>query len=437
LLARQCTPAERTNSRAICEGRLVRATGTILQAELPQAAIGDLCTVWGAAPLRCLVIGFTGTLASLAPFDHPSGLSIGAPIVNSGRPVTLNGANITLGRLFDGIGEELTPNSGCAPQRAAGQVLEITATPPHPLTRRPISEALLTGIRPIDTLTPIGYGQRLALIAEAGVGKSTLLGMIAERAAVDVAVIGLIGERGREVNEFIDGSLGTTGRRRSILVVSTSDETPLRRVFAPLTATRIAEFYRSQGKRVLLLIDSLTRYARAVRDLGLARGELPVRQGLTPSIYTELPRLFERAGNDSIGSITALYTVLAPRDGEDDALIEEVKSLLDGHIVLSNELRNRGFQPAIDPTRSISRLAPRLLTETENQHARTITRSIYRLLKDRELIAFGGTPDLELAAALRCEDTIGRFMHQSAAEIAPLTESRARAASLYRDLIGA
>jgi type III secretion protein N (ATPase) len=395
-----------------------------------------MCTIAGSPPVRAEVIGFAENVVSLAPLDHSERISGGAAVTNSGRRLSIAVGDLRPGQIFDAVGVPLGHQNPPLAGSLAPLLLDMREAPPPPLTRQPIRTPLITGVRSIDTLIPIGYGQRIGLIAEAGAGKSTLLGAIASCAAVDLTVIGLVGERGREINEFIENCLGPAGLARAIVVASTSDEPPLRRAIAPLTATRIAEHYRSQGQRVLLLIDSLTRYARALRDLGLARGEIPLRHGLTPSIYAELPRLLERAGTSAKGSISAIYTVLAPSLAEEDPLTEEIKSLLDGHIVLTSEARNRGFQPAIDPTRSISRLAPQLLTSHERATARIITQAIHRLLKDRDLIAFGGTPDTQLAAALRCEDHIGAFMRQEAIG-SPIHKSRAEATQLARLLAGA
>jgi len=417
------------STRTTSEGRLMCASGTILHAELPDAALGDICTIHGKIPVRAEVIGFTGSTVSLAPLDHPEGLDVGAAIVNSARKLTLDLNTLTPGAVLDPFGAPLRRVEPPL-NHPLLRPIEVVARPPHPLERAPFTHPIETGIRAIDTLLPLGYGQRVAVIAEAGVGKSTLLGTIAQRADVDIIIIGLVGERGREVPEFLDSALGPTGQKRAIVVVSTSDDPAGKRALAPLTATRIAEVFRAQGRRVLLLIDSLTRYARALRDLGLARGEIPLRQGLTPSIYTELPRLFERAGTTHTGSISAIYTVLTHKTGEDDALTDEIKSLLDGHIVLSNELRNLGFYPAIDPTRSISRSTFQLLSAEQRQHAQSIIRAIYRLLRDRDLCAFGGTPDRELAAALRHEAEIKMFMNQADGHASSWAQSWAEATRL-------
>lgn len=415
-----------------CHGKVIRASRTTVYARLPHASLGDLCTIVGDTPTQAQVIAFNGDTVALAPFDHMNGLRVGAPVLNQGQTLTLNERVITPGSIVDACGESMRSSPIRATSYQTASRIDLLQSPPPALERTPISDILTTGIRSIDTLFPIGYGQRIGIFAPPGVGKSSLLGTLAARAAVDVSVIGLIGERGREVNDFINDCLGMVGLRRTILVVSTGDETALRRATAPHTATRIAEYYRAQGKRVLLLIDSLTRYARALRDLGLAAGEPPLSQGLTPSLYTELPRLLERAGTNATGSITALYTVLSTESNGNDLLAEEVKSLLDGHIVLSPRTRLMGFQPPIDPTSSISRLASRISKPETQQHAATVVAAISRLLNDRDIVTFGGTPDPLLARALLHEDDIVRFMRQAREEPKSLAETQEHLAHLAR-----
>lgn len=419
-----------------CHGKIVRASRTTAYARLPHASLGDICTIAGDGATRAQIVAFNGDTVALAPFDHLHGIRVGAPVENLGTALSLNEQALAPGTILDAFGEPLDPNLSRRYGDRGGRRLNLFAPPPPALTRAPIHEILETGIRPIDALTPIGYGQRLGIFAPPGVGKSTLLGILAARAAVDITVVGLIGERGREVNEFIDDCLGEAGRQRTILVVSTGDETALRRATAPLTATRIAEYHRASGKRVLLLIDSLTRFARALRDLGFAAGEPPLAQGLTPSLYAELPRLLERAGTDRTGSITALYTVLSAEPVEGDVLAEEVKSLLDGHLVLSSPMRKLGYTPAIDPSRSVSRLASRLLSAAERDDAETLVTAIHRLVHDRDVVTFGGTPDPLLARALQYEEEIRSFMRHHRGSPSALADTRLQVARLARLLRG-
>jgi FliI/YscN family ATPase len=287
-----------------------------------------------------------------------------------------------------------------------------------------------TGIRAIDLCCPIGFGQRIGLFAGPGVGKSTLLGIIAKNASVDRIVISLVGERGREVKEFIEESLGAEGLQRSIIIVSTSDEPPIRRKLAAMSATRIAEYFRDRGERVLLLIDSLTRTARAIRDVSLSAGELPVRQGYTASVFEELPRILERAGTSPSGSITAIYTILAEALEEQDILSEEMKSLLDGHIVLDRKLAQSGLFPAINVTKSLSRLTHRLLSDEEILHIRTLLEILHRLMNDKELLQLGGIADSKLKFCMEQERELLDFFHHGIC--AKLTHHKSEKAFLKR-----
>lgn len=393
-------------------GRVVASRGPILVARMPSAELGEQCAVFrrNGRPLYAQVVAFQEDVVHLAPFEHPDGIGPGAAIEGTGRPPVALLAENTVGKILDPFGMPLT-GSGGVPAPLLRECL-LEAPPPSALVRTPISEPLVTGITTIDTLLTIGYGQRIGLFAGPGVGKSTLLGMLAKNAEVDVTVVGLIGERGREVREFIEHALGSDGLAHSVLVVSTSDECPMRRVLAAKTATAIAEAFRAQGKMVLLLIDSLTRTARALREVGLAAGELPVRQGYPPSVFTELPRLLERTGTDAVGSITSIYTILMQGEGDHDPMAEEIKSILDGHIVLSHEIAQRGLRPAIDPLRSVSRLLPQLVSKERLETVCTVVRMMERLHRDRDTVLFGGTPDPELASALELEPELMGLLTQ-------------------------
>lgn len=395
-------------------GRVCAVHGSVILAELPHICVGDACTVQRAdgGTVYSQAISFKGDMVTLAPFDDTRGVSPGAPVVCLGGPPQLRLPNFPLGSVIDPLGKSLTISSGCG---TASVNLDIHASPPNPISRKVIDQPLETGIRSIDALTTIGYGQRIGLFAGPGVGKSTLLGALTRNADCDIVVTALVGERGREVNEFLNDSLGAEGLKRSIVVVATSDEPPLRRSLAAMSATAIAEHYRAQGKRVLLLIDSLTRVARAIREVSLAAGEIPVRQGYTARVYSELPQLLERAGNDARGSITAIYTVLTNAD-ESDPLAEEIKSLLDGHIVLDETMIRHGVRPAIDPLKSCSRLFTRLHSADHQQTAEKIRSVLARLRKDKELLLLGGTPDAELQAALQIEPALYAFLSQGISE---------------------
>jgi FliI/YscN family ATPase len=288
----------------------------------------------------------------------------------------------------------------------------IFASPPLATKRPIINTPLITGIRTIDGFCRLGRGQRVGIFAPAGIGKSTLLGMIARRAEADAIVVALVGERSREVREFIEETLGEEGLKRSVVVVATSSDSSLLRQTAPYTATTIAEYLRDQGLNVLLIVDSLTRLARAIRETSIASGDLPVRHGYTNAVYTQLPRLLERPGTASTGSITALYTVLTTTEGDVDPLADEEKSLLDGHIVLSKEMANLGIMPAIDITQSISRLSGRLTSPQFLSRAHAVQRAVTRYIRERDIVLLGGTPDTALQSILTNQEMIRQILSQ-------------------------
>ncbi|MGY4397509.1 type III secretion protein N (ATPase) [Sphingomonas sp. UYAg733] len=341
-------------------GRIVEILGTTLKVTGITARIGESCEVIEPATGHIVpveVVGIAGNATILTPLADVRGLSVDAEvIVRPGDDRVQVGAAL-LGRVLDGRGRPIDGKgdlSADLPRRS----LHMPA--PLPMARALIDTPLVTGIRAIDTLLTIGTGQRVGVFAAAGGGKSTLLAMMARFARADVIVIALIGERGREVREFIEDSLGVEGLARSVIICATSDRAAMERVRAAHHATAIAEGFRAEGKSVLLLMDSVTRFARALREIGLAAGEPAVRRGFPPSVFAELPRLFERAGNDETGSITAIYTVLVEDEEGGDPIGEEVRSILDGHIVLSRKLGSAGHYPAIDILASLSRLFPRL-----------------------------------------------------------------------------
>ena len=364
-------------TRTVVEhGRIVQAGGTILRATGLRARIGQQCRIVDPArpdedsdPLLGEVIGFAGPEVILAPYGPLQGVAVGAAVQALADEARVPCGPALLGRVIDAFGRPLDdrplePGPGL-------QHTPLYAPSPSPLKRRGVDHPLPTGVRAIDAALTVGIGQRIGIFAMAGGGKSTLLGMLARQAEADVIVIALVGERGREVREFIDESLGEEGLARSVLVVSTSDRPALERVRAAVAATAIAEGFRAQGKRVLLLVDSVTRFARGLRELGLSAMEPPVRRGYPPSVFAELPRLFERAGNDEHGSITAFYTVLAEDDDNSDPVAEEVRSILDGHIVLSRALAQAHHYPAIDVLGSASRVFNRV---TQPAHRKAASR---------------------------------------------------------------
>jgi len=420
-------------------GKVLALVGPLVAASLPCAALGDVCEIEGAqGAVTAKGVSFNQELVNLAPLQALRGISPGARVKGWGRPLILKPALPLEGSVLDALAAPLAPCGAPAPPGVARAAIRTDRDPPSPLDRPAVDRIFRTGVRAIDGLCSIGRGQRVGLFAGPGAGKSTLRGMIARHASADVSVIGLIGERGREVGEFLRQPPGWNGLERAVVVVATSDETPARRALAPFTATAIAEHFRDQGRHVLLLIDSLTRTARALREIGLAAGEVPVRQGYPPSVYSELPRLLERAGNSRNGSITAIYTILTHAEQCEDALSEELKSLLDGHIVLDERLAERGIFPAIDAAASVSRLHARLHTPEYVELSGALRRACACLKRDKELLLCGGQPDPELAAALAIEGGLERFLSQRPEEPAcgaDAHETVARLAAAYREAL--
>lgn len=365
-------------------GRLVEAIGTTLKVTGIDARIGQACEVIEAATGRAVpaeVIGIAGDAVILTPLADVRGLAAGAEVIVRPDADSVPYGDALLGRVLDGLGEPIDGRGALPPGLAR---MPLHGAAPQPLTRRLIETPIVTGVRAIDTLLTIGTGQRMGVFAAAGGGKSTLLGMLARFAEADVIVVALIGERGREVREFLEDNLGDEGRARSVIVCATSDRPAMERVRAAHHATAIAEGFRSEGRNVLLLMDSATRFARALREIGLAAGEPAVRRGFPPSVFAELPRLFERAGTDAHGAITGIYTVLVEDEDSADPVGEEVRSILDGHIILSRKLGAAGHYPAIDVLQSLSRLFPRL-ARPEHRAAAT---SVRALMAKHDEIAF-------------------------------------------------
>ena len=349
-------------------GKVVEVTGTLLRVGGLDVKLGELCDLRqadGSLLQQAEVVGFNRHLAVLAPFGGVEGLCRQTRVTGHGRPLAVGVGPGLQGRVLDGFGR---PIDGAGPLRCEAHV-SIHAPAPNPMTRRLIDTALPTGVRLIDGLATLGEGQRMGVFAPAGVGKSTLLGMLARGTASDVNVIVLIGERGREVREFIEMVLGPEGMARSVVVCATSDRSSIERAKAAFVGTAIAEYFRDRGLRVLLMMDSLTRFARAQREIGLAAGEPPARRGFPPSVFAELPRLLERAGMGDRGSITALYTVLAEDDSGSDPVSEEVRGILDGHLVLSRRIAARNQYPAIDVLGSLSRVMSQVVGPEHQAHA--------------------------------------------------------------------
>lgn len=364
-------------------GRVSKAVGMLIDASGIQAHVGELCelTTPGEPPLLAEVVGFSHNTAILTPLGPTTGISTLTEVIPSGRGhVCPVGAGL-LGRVLDALG---APMDGLGPLDVHTH-LPVHREPLNPLQRQMIERPLATGIRAVDGLLTLGEGQRVGVFSPPGVGKSTLLGMLARGSTADVNVIALIGERGREVKEFIEHSLGPEGLAKSVMVVSTSDRPPMERIKSAYVATTIAEHFRDQGKKVLLLVDSLTRFARAQREIGLASGEPPTRRSYPPSVFSMLPQLLERAGQGRTGSITAVYSVLTEGDEENDPIAEEVRSILDGHIVLSRKLASANQYPAIDVLASVSRVMGQVVTR-EHQAAAAQLRSLLAKYQELELL---------------------------------------------------
>ena len=336
-------------------GRVFEVVGTLIRASGLDAKVGELCELHDARGnllQRAEVVGFGRNGAILSPFGSMGGISEGTLVVGTGKPLSVPVGPQLLGRVISGLGE---PIDGLGPI-VCEDSRPVFADPPDPMSRAMIDRPLPTGIKIIDGLMTLGEGQRMGIFAPAGVGKSTLMGMLARGAQCDVSVIALIGERGREVREFIEFILGPEGMARSVVICATSDRSSIERAKAAYVATAVAEHFRDQGQRVLLMMDSLTRFARAQREIGLAAGEPPARRGFPPSVFAELPRLLERTGMGRIGSITALYTVLAEDESGGDPIAEEVRGILDGHMILSRRIAAKNQYPAIDVLASLSRV---------------------------------------------------------------------------------
>ena len=397
-------------------GRVESVVGLAVRVSLAAARIGDVIEIHRrGAPLPAQVVGIDGGQAIAMPLGELTGVGAGDPVESRGMPLTVQVSRELLGRVVDGLGRLIDGG----PAMTCGAARPVEAAPPPALSRRPVERALPTGVRVIDGLMTLGEGQRMGLFAGSGVGKSTLLGAIARGTDAEIVVVALVGERGREVREFLDHSLGEQGLRKSVVVVATSDAPALERLAAAQVATCIAEHFRDEGARVMLLVDSVTRFARAQREVGLAAGEPPARRGYPPSVFAMLPRLLERSGQGPRGSITAIYTVLVEGGDMDEPIADEVRGILDGHIVLDRAIASRGRYPAIDVLNSLSRVMDGIVAPDQVRAARKL-RSVLGLYESkRDLIALGAYAkgaDKELDAAVAMMPRIEAFLGQSPVE---------------------
>ena len=369
-------------------GRVENVVGLTIESIGPEAKLGDLCKVFPVdkelPPIMSEVVGFKSGKTLLMPYEKTEGIGVGSIVENVGIPLSVQVGGILLGQVLDGLGR-------CEAVDITGQMVEypIEAAPPDAMSREINDEVLPLGVKAVDGLMTVGKGQRIGIFAGSGVGKSTLMGMFARNTKADINVIALIGERGREVREFIERDLGEEGMRRSVVVVATSDKPALERKKAAQTATAIAEYFRDQGKDVLLMMDSLTRFSMAQREIGLASGEPPVSRGYPPSVYSEMPKLLERAGRSDKGSITGLYTVLVDGDDFNEPITDTARSILDGHIMLNRGLAHKNHYPAIDVLQSISRCMSQIVPREHKTAAGKLKNVLATYNEAEDLINIG------------------------------------------------
>ncbi len=399
-------------------GKVAKVVGLTIESIGPGAKLNDLCLIKSntrTEPVKAEVVGFRDDRVLLMPYDDVEGVGPGSWVENTGAPLQVAVSEELLGCTLDGVGEPMTTTAvdeNC-PRYS------VEAVPPDPLSREIISEVLALGVKAVDGLITVGKGQRIGIFAGSGVGKSTLMGMFARNTKADINVIALIGERGREVREFIERDLGEEGMKRSVVVVATSDKPALIRNKAAKTATAIAEYFRDQGKDVLLMMDNLTRFCMAQREIGLASGEPPVSRGYPPSVYAEMPKLLERAGNSDKGSITGLYAVLVDGDDFNEPIADTARGILDGHIVLSRSMAQRNHYPAVDVLASISRVMSAVASEEHKELAGQIKRILATYRDAEDLInigAYRSGSNREIDFAIEKIDAVNAFLQQGTGE---------------------
>ncbi|MEJ1357621.1 MAG: FliI/YscN family ATPase [Candidatus Sedimenticola sp. (ex Thyasira tokunagai)] len=396
-------------------GRVTQFFGLIIESNGPDVYLGERCEIYSRSrdsSVLAEVVGIKDGKVLLMPYEQIGGISMGSEVIATGKAVNVRVGEGLLGRVIDALGRPLDEHS--IPK--SNQSYPLYGDPINPLSRPRIDTVLETGVRSIDSLLTVGFGQRVGIFAGSGVGKSTLLGMIARHMNADVNVIALIGERGREVLDFIELVLGEEGLARTVVVVATSDQPALMRIHAAFTASAIAEYFRDQGKNVVLTMDSVTRFAMAQREIGLAIGEPPTSRGYTPSVFAMLPRLIERAGTSAgKGSITAFYTVLIEGDDMKDPIADSIRALVDGHIVLSRDLANKGHYPSVDILQSKSRLMSSLVSKAEQKNATQLIRALSLYQESKDMIDIGaytvGT-NSELDSAIQIQSSIEEFLVQ-------------------------
>lgn len=420
-------------------GLVVQVIGLVVESIGPAAQIGEICEIRhnggrNSLTVKAEVVGFKSNRVLLMPLGEMTGIKPGSEVIATGDIQQVTVGDFLLGRVLDGLG---TPADGLGPATGAGsKKYPIFAAPPDAMTRRRITEPVSLGIRAIDGLLTMGKGQRMGIFAGSGVGKSTVLGMIARNTNADVNVICLVGERGREVREFIENDLGEEGLRRSVVVIATSDRPPLVRLKAPMVATAIAEYFRDQGKDVLLMMDSVTRLAMAQREVGLAVGEPPATRGYPPSVFALLPKILERSGTSDKGTITALYTVLVEGDDENEPIADTVRGILDGHIWLSRDLAGRGHYPAIEVGRSVSRVMPQVTPPEQRLAANRLRETLATFKEAEDLINIGAYVEgsnPRIDAARRLIEPARAFLRQGVHEESSLTETVSALEGIFAD----
>ena len=422
---RELIPSVRSAEPVGRTGKIENIVGMSIEASGGRAAIGDICRIYSnesGGQIPAEVVGFKNDHILLMPYANMSGISAGNFVRNTGKRLTLPVGPFLRGRVINALGQ---PIDGLEPFQR-GDTFSVDSTYINPMARPPIRERMEFGIKAIDSLLTIGKGQRIGIFAGSGVGKSTLMGMIAKNVKADINVIALVGERGREVLEFMQKDLGEEGMRRSVLVVATSDQPAMLRMKCPSVATSIAEYFSGQGYDVLLMMDSLTRFAMAQREIGLAIGEPPVARGYTPSMYAEMPKLLERSGNFEKGSITGVYTVLVEGDDTNEPIADTVRGILDGHIVLSRQLANANHFPAIDVGASISRLMVEIVSPEHRQLAGRLRDIMGVYEKNADLVSIGAYKagaNPKLDHALSKMDAINQFLMQGTDEAFSYEES--------------
>lgn len=419
-------------------GKVVKIVGLTIESVGPDAKLNDLCRIIidknSGTSILAEVVGFRDKRLLLMPFESVEGIGVGCIVENTGHPLSVLVGDELLGHTVDGVGMPTDLHE--FEKLDLKYEYPVEAAPPDPMSRKIIDEVLPLGVKAVDALITIGKGQRIGIFAGSGVGKSTLLGMFARNTKADINVIALIGERGREVREFIERDLGEEGMKRSIVVVATSDKPALIRNKAAKTATAIAEYFRDQGKDVLLMMDSLTRFSMAQREIGLASGEPPVTRGYPPSVYSEMPKLLERAGNSDVGSITGLYTVLVDGDDFNEPITDTARSILDGHIMLSRKLGHKNHYPAIDILQSISRVMSSIATKEHKELAGKLKNVMATYNEAEDLINIGAyksgsNPDIDYA--VRKIRDVNAFLRQATDEKFLFDEEITLLGDLFKD----